>query len=175
MLTPTGSLMPLLVTKHFGGDALQFGIMDSFWGGGVVLGGLILSVWGGFRRKILTALMGVLGIAIGTLMVGLAPATMFWLALAGVALGGFMSSMTNAPIMAVIQSVVRPDMQGRVMALITSAVMAATPLSLMVAGPVSDRFGIQTWFLAAGLLTLVVGVADFFNPALLHIEDHREA
>ncbi|MCU0500205.1 MAG: MFS transporter, partial [Anaerolineae bacterium] len=71
LLNPAFSLMPILVTKHFGGQALQLGWIDAMWGLGVVLGGLTLSVWGGFRRRILTTLVGLIGMGIGTLMIGL--------------------------------------------------------------------------------------------------------
>jgi DHA3 family macrolide efflux protein-like MFS transporter len=41
--------------------------MNSTWGIGLVLGGLVLGAWGGFRRRILTSLMGRIGIGLGTL------------------------------------------------------------------------------------------------------------
>ena len=50
LLTPSGSLMPLLVTKHFGKGALEFGLMESASGFGVIIGGVTLSAWGGFKQ-----------------------------------------------------------------------------------------------------------------------------
>ena len=49
---PAMSLMPLLITNHFGGKALQLGWMSSAWGVGLVLGGLLLGAWGGFKKRI---------------------------------------------------------------------------------------------------------------------------
>ena len=88
LLTPAGSLMPLLVTNHFGLGALAFGLTDTFWGVGMIAGGLVLGAWGGFKRKIATTLMGIAGIGIGALVVGLAPSGMFPLALAAMLLVG---------------------------------------------------------------------------------------
>ncbi len=173
LLTPAGSLMPLLITKHFGLGALQFGLMDSFWGGGVILGGLILSVWGGFKRKITTSLSGIIGIGLGITLVGLAPANAFMLALGGMALSGLMIPMANGPLMAIVQSAVRPDMQGRVMSLIASAATAMSPLGLMIAGPVSDQWGIRTWFWIGGCLSLLMGIGAFFVPAIMNVESNR--
>lgn len=48
LLTPTSSLMPLLVTEHFSGGALQLGWIQSALGVGVIAGGLLLGTWGGF-------------------------------------------------------------------------------------------------------------------------------
>jgi len=173
LLAPTGSLMPLLVTKHFGGGALQFGLMDSFWGGGVILGGVVLSVWGGFKRKVATSMMGMIGIGLGLILVGIAPAPAFNLALGGMFLTGVMVAFANGPLMAIMQSSVRPDMQGRVMSLIGSAAMAMSPLGLLIAGPVSDWLGIRTWYWIGGGLTLLMGIVAFFIPAIMNVEDNR--
>jgi DHA3 family macrolide efflux protein-like MFS transporter len=173
LLTPTMSLMPLLVTKHFGLGALEFGLMDSAWGFGVIIGGLILSTWGGFKRKIATSMMGIIGIGLGVTIVGLSPSNMYLLAMAGMAFSGVMNPITNGPLFALVQSTVRPDMQGRVMSLIMSAATAMTPLSLMVAGPLSDAIGIRTWFWIGGLICLLMGIAAFFVPAIMNVESNR--
>ena len=170
LLTPTNALMPLLVTKHFGLGALEFGLMDSAFGFGVILGGLTLSAWGGFKRKVATSMMGIIGVGLGVTVVGLAPANAYPLAVAGMAFAGLMTPIINGPLMALIQSTVKPDMQGRVMALIMSAAGAMSPLSLMVAGPVSDLIGIRAWFWMGGLACLLMGIGAFFVPAIMNIE-----
>ncbi len=174
LLSPTSALMPLLVTKHFGGGALQFGLMDSFWGGGVILGGVLLSVWGGFKRKIITSMMGIIGIGVGIMLVGFAPASAFNLALGGMFIAGIMVAFANGPMMAIIQSSVRPDMQGRVMSLVGSAAMAMSPLGLIIAGPISDWLGIRTWYWVGGGLTLLMGITAFFIPAIMNVENNRK-
>ena len=173
LLTPTSALMPLLVTKHFGLGALQFGLMDSAWGFGVILGGLILSAWGGFKRKVVTSMIGIIGIGIGVTIVGLSPTNMYWLAIAGMALSGIMNPIVNGPLFALIQSTVRPDMQGRVMSLVISAATAMSPLSLMVAGPLSDAIGIRTWFWFGGIICLLIGIGAFFVPAIMNVESNQ--
>jgi len=47
------------------------------------------------------------------------------------------------------------------------------PLSLIVAGPVSDAIGVQTWYLFGGAIFALVGVLTFFVPAVSKIEDGR--
>jgi len=173
LLTPTGSLMPLLVTKHFGLGALEFGLMDSIWAFGMVVGGILLSVWGGFKKKVVTAMMGVIGIGIGILVVGLAPANMFWLAVAGMTISGMMNPITNGPLMAIMQAKIKPEMQGRVMGVVNSLAMLMTPLSLAIAGPVSDVIGIRTWYWLAGLLCLLMGAGAFFTPLIMDVEKNH--
>jgi DHA3 family macrolide efflux protein-like MFS transporter len=169
--TPAFSLMPILVTKHFGAGALQLGWMESGWGIGVVVGGLILSAWGGFRRKVVTSLTGVIGIGIGMLIVGVAPAGALAMAVAGMFLAGFMNPITNGPFFALLQSNVAPDVQGRVLGLVQSASAAMMPLSLLIAGPIADAWGVQVWYLVGGAATVLAGLVSFFVPVIMHVEN----
>jgi len=54
-----------------------------------------------------------------------------------------------------------------------SAATAMSPLSLLVAGPVSDAIGIRTWFWFGGLLCLLMGLVAFFVPAIMNVENNR--
>jgi len=174
-LTPAFSLIPLLVRNHFGGGAAQLSLLEAIVGVGMVSGGLSLSAWGGFRRKVYTLLMGLVGVGMGVTVLGVIPGSLFPAALGGVFFIGFMIPMTDGPIMAIFQTTIAPHMQGRVFALLGSLVSLSSPLGLAIAGPVSDRLGVQVWFLIAGILCLLVGVTSFFIPAILHIEEHHAA
>ncbi len=174
LLTPASSLMPLLVTDHFGGEALELGWLQSAWGGGVVAGGLILGAWGGFRRRILTSLLGLVGIGVGFLLVGLLPPSGFILAVGGIFLAGTMNPITNGPIFSIVQAEVAPDMQGRVFTLVQSMATAATPLGMIIGGPVADAFGVRVWYLVGGLGCALMGITGFFMPVITHLEDRDE-
>jgi len=172
VVDPAFSLMPILITKHFGRGAVELGWLESSWGIGVVVGGLALSVWGGFKRRVVTSLLGIVGMGIGTLIVGFSPAAAFVMALAGMFFAGFMNPIVNGPFMAVLQSMVAPEMQGRVFSLIQSAATAMMPLSLLVAGPLADAFGVRVWYVAGGVLCIAIGLIAFLVPAIMHVEDN---
>jgi MFS transporter, DHA3 family, macrolide efflux protein len=171
LLTPASALMPILVSKYFGGDALQLAWTETAWGIGVVSGGLILGVWGGFKVRIKTSVLGLLLLGGGMAVIGFTPATMFYLTLAMMFVTGLGNPLTNGPIFAVIQSTVAPEMQGRVMTLMMSVAAAMAPLGLIIAGPISDWLGVQTWFVVGGLVTLLIGMGAYFIPAIAHIEE----
>ncbi|GJM40798.1 MAG: MFS transporter [Ardenticatenaceae bacterium] len=173
VLTPVISLLPLLVSDYFGGGAWEFGLMQSTFGVGIIVGGLVLGAWGGFKKRIYTSLMGLVGLGIGIGLTGLAPANFFWLAVVGGFISGSMIAMVNGPVRAILQIAVEPDMQGRVMSLIGSLAMAMTPIGLLLAGPLADRFGERPLFIIAGFATVLAGIAGFFIPALLTVEDGR--
>jgi len=170
LVTPAFALLPLLVTNHFGGQALQLAWMESAWGIGVVIGGLVLSAWGGFKRKVSTSLVGLIVMGFASAVVGILSPSAFWLAVLMLLVGGFSNPMVNGPLLAVIQSVVSPEMQGRVFTLILSAATAVTPLGLIIAGPLADRFGVQSWFIAGGVISALLGLGAFFIPAITNIE-----
>jgi DHA3 family macrolide efflux protein-like MFS transporter len=173
LVNPGFSLVPILVTEHFGGEAAQLGWMNSAWGLGVVAGGLTLSVWGGFRRKIHTSLLGIVGMSLGILIVGFVPSSAFWLGLFGMFLAGYMNPICNGPFFALLQDVVAPDMQGRVFMAIMSITAGASPLGMAVAGPVADWLGVQIWFVLGGIAGLLMGLCMAFVPAITHLEDHK--
>lgn len=174
-LTAALSLLPILVTKHFGGEAMHLAALGSIFGVGVMVGGMALSVWGGFRRRILTSLAGLIGLGLGFLLLGVTPAAMFWMAMAAAFLSAVMVSMTNGPIMAVLQGAVAPDMQGRVFTLIGSVATAISPLGLAIAGPVADALGAQVWYITGGVVSIAMGTLAFFIPFITRMEDDRAA
>ena len=173
LLTPAFSLAPILVTKHFGGQAMELAWIESALGIGVMVGGLTLSIWGGFRRRILTTLLGLFLMGSGLIVVGLAPSSMFWLAVGAFWVAGFANPICNGPLMAVVQATVAPDMQGRVFTLIGSFASAMSPLGLLIAGPLADKVGVSSWFLVGGLACILMALGSLFIPAVLHFEDGR--
>jgi DHA3 family macrolide efflux protein-like MFS transporter len=174
MISPAMSLLPILVTQHFDGQAGQLAWLNSAWGIGLVLGGLLLSAWGGFERRIITVLMGIIGLGAGALLVGLTPAAAFPLAAAGLFFGAIMNSLCNGSAFALLQSVIAPDMQGRVFTVVMSLCNAMTPLGMAIAGPAADAFGVRALYVVGGIAQVVLGVGGFFVPAIMHLEENHQ-
>lgn len=174
LLAPTSALTPLLVTKYFGKGALELGGLESAFGIGMIVGGIALGIWGGFKRKIVTSLLAIVVFSVAILGIALAPPNMFWVMVAAQAVIGLMLPMANGPIHALFQTVVEPEMQGRVMSLIGSVAQAMMPISLLIAGPVADATSLQTWFWIAGAACIIVSLGGFFVPALYNIEENHQ-
>jgi DHA3 family macrolide efflux protein-like MFS transporter len=172
-MTPAFSLLPLLVSDHFGGDAVQLSLLETVLGAGIVLGGLALSVWGGFRRRVYTMLFPLLISGLCVVVIGLTPSTAFWLAVAAAFAIGLLMPPIDGTFMAILQGNVAPELQGRVFSLIGSLLTLSSPVGLALAGPVSDALGLQVWYIIGGVLTSAVAVALFFVPAVVNIEQGR--
>lgn len=169
-LVPAFSLIAILVKDHFGGGALQVGWMQSAWGLGGVVGGVLLGVWGGFERRIATSMTGLIGMGFGLLAVGLVPGGALVPALVALWWAGSMMPLHGGPFYAAIQASVAPEMQGRVLALVNSLTSAVAPFSLLIAGPLADRVGVNIWYVLAGALCVIMGTGAFFIPALIGLD-----
>jgi DHA3 family macrolide efflux protein-like MFS transporter len=170
----TEPLTPLLITNHFKGGAAQLGLWLSLFSAGILVGGLILGIWGGFKRKVVTAQSGLIIMGLTTVTVGLVSQDMFIVGLIANTAMGILLPMINGSFGATLQVVVSPDMQGRAFAFIMSAATLVSPIGLIIAGPFADRFGIQPWFLIAGITCSVMGIVGFFIPDVMGIESHAQ-
>jgi len=174
LLAPMNSFMPLMVTRIFSGGALQLGWSDSLFGMGVIIGGIILTTWGGFKKRIVTTLVGIIGIGVAVIIAGSAPANLYPMFLAGFFILGFTEVITNGPLIAILQSNVDPEKQGRVMTLMTSGASAMSPISLLVAAPIADRLGIRVWYIGGGILCVGLAAVAFLIKPLMEIEKNHK-
>ena len=166
----TEPLTPLLITNHFRGAAPQLGWWLSAFSVGTLLGGVILGAWGGFKRKVVTALTGLILTGLSTVVVGIVSSDLFWLGLAANTAVGLLLPIINGSLGATLQAAIKPEMQGRVFAFILSAASFVSPIALIIAGPFADAFGIQPWFVIAGISCALMGILGFFSSDMMGME-----
>lgn len=171
LLVPAFSLLPLFVLQRLNGGAAEFGWLTSSLGVGLVVGGIALSAWGGFRKRIVTTLAGMIGLGLAAAAVGLTPASSFWWMLVSMVCVGLIVPIVNGPVYAILQATIAPDHQGRVFSLVGSLATGMAPLGLVVAAPVAEAVGVGAWFIAGGIVCVAMGLAGFFVPALMAIEE----
>ena len=171
LLIPAWILLPLLVTNHFGGDVLDLGWILSANGIGYVLGGIILSLWGGFKKRIITVLTSLIGAGLFYIILSALPPSFFTIAILAMFLAGFIAPLGSAPMQAILQSCTAPEMQGRVWTISNTILGVATPLGLLIAGPVADILGIRFWYIVGGIGSVIIGITLMFIPAVMKIEE----
>jgi DHA3 family macrolide efflux protein-like MFS transporter len=174
LINPAFTFLPLLVTRHFHGGAVEYGWLESGFGIGVILGGVLLSVWGGFRRKVLTSMTSLIGMGIGILAVGLVSESGYWIALTAIILTGFMNPLVNGPFFALIQSKVDPEMQGRVITMVVSLAGAMSPISMIIAAPVAERLGLQSWYVLGGVICILMAAGGLFSKTVMTVESQTQ-
>jgi DHA3 family macrolide efflux protein-like MFS transporter len=135
------------------------------------VGGVALGAWGGFRKRIVTTLAGMIALGVAVTAVGLTPESSFLWALVSMSCVGLIVPLVNGPVFAILQATIAPDYQGRVFALVASLAGAAAPLGLIMAAPVAEIVGVGVWYLAGGIACVAMGIAGFFSSAIMGIED----
>lgn len=168
---PIGAFFPLMVNRHFGGGAWHLGIVQIAYGAGMLIGAAVLGVWGGTRRKVIT--INAASVAEGAMIVamGLLPSHLFALFAAASFVLGAAGPFFHGPFTALIQSRIEPGMLGRVFSFISTLMLLATPLGLLGAGPAAEAVGLPVWFAVAGTAIALIGVACFFVPAIMRLEE----
>ncbi|MBN2048183.1 MAG: MFS transporter [Anaerolineaceae bacterium] len=170
MMAPALSLIPLFVKNYFAGAAFEFSWTQSAFSVGMILGGVLLSIWGGFKRKMFTTLTSLNTLGILCLLVSiLRPQDLIWFVviLAGM---GFLLPFNNGPSSALRQEIIEPEMQGRYFALAVTLATAMSPIGLAIAGPLSDKFSIQTWYLIAGISILIFSLLGWSYSGIRNID-----
>ena len=171
LLNPGYTFTPLLVTDYFNLGAFELSLIEAMFSIGMITGGLVLGAWGGFKKKIITILVGILGIAFSTALIAAAGVNQFYLAVVGMSISGFMMPIVNGPFYAVLQTHVEPDIQGRVFTLVSSLATGMMPISMLVAAPVAEWIGIRGWLALAAAGCFVIGAGGFFIPQLINLEN----
>ncbi len=171
--TAAESLTPILISRHFQGNVENLGVWQAMFAIGTILGGILLGTWGGFRKRVVTAQLGLILLGLSTLLIGFMPASFLLFAVVINTLGGLVLPIVNGSYGAILQSVIAPEMQGRVFAFIMSAATLVSPLGLIIAGPISDLFGVPVWFRIAGATCIVMGLAGFFIHEVMQMEEEK--
>lgn len=157
---PLGSLFPLLIRTHFMGEAWHTGVAEFVFAGGLLVSSLIMGIWGGMKRRFLMAslAMGLLGIT--SLLSGILPPTNLGFAIFAVCcfFMGTSGTFINVPAMAYTQETIAPEMMGKVFSLMMTTMTLSMPMGLLIAGPLCEAIGVDTWFFWSGMALVLTGL-----------------
>jgi len=156
LVTPYVALMPIYAKNIFGGDATTFGTLISSTGAGSLMAGLYLArrtSTRGLRRKV--ALASVIS---GAALAVFALNSRLELAYPILMVLGFSMIIAIAGGNTMIQTWVRDDMRGRVMATFSMAFLGTAPFGSLAAGSLAHAVGVRPTLLACGLLAMLIGL-----------------
>lgn len=171
IFVPITTLFIILVTNNFKGGSVQIAAVQTAFGIGMLAGSLLLGLFGKLRKKVFY--MAFCCILMGGMLVvvSLLPPEMYYLLVILAAMGGMLFPVLTSPFFAMVQTIINPNVLGRVMALIKSVTILATPLGLLIAGPVSELFGVTIWFLVAGSIMILLGGICLALPSIRGVDD----
>ena len=153
---PYTVLMPAISTNVLHGGPHTLGFLMTASGVGALVGALYLAS----RRSVLGLgrAMAVSASTFGAGLVAFSLSRSLWLSLMLLPVVGAGMMITMAAANTVIQTVVREELRGRVMAFYTMAFLGTAPIGSLIAGVAADRIGPQRTILLGGLSCIMAGV-----------------
>lgn len=170
-IMPTFTLTPLLVKEHFGGGVNEVALMEGLAGLGIIAGGALAAAVPLFRRRIVTILLSFAVSCATVAFTALMPGDMLYGAAIWWALSGVTFSTGNAPLMALLQTRVPNQLQGRVISLLNMVMGVAAPFGLVLAAVLGELVGVRGIFVAGGLASAAICLLGFAAPSLMRLED----
>ncbi|MEV4626753.1 amino acid adenylation domain-containing protein [Micromonospora sp. NPDC049523] len=185
-------ITPMLLIEQ---SPMALGAALSAGGLGGLCGSLLMGLWGGTARRAngMIIFMGLASLAMAIVGVGASPV----FAVIGMFLLTFGESVTEGHWIALIQSKVGFELQGRVLSIFITVMMLTMPLGYLVVGPLADHYvqpllepgggladtvgaligtgpgrGLALLVIVSGLLQLGWAIRGWFNRPLRLIEDH---
>lgn len=155
---PLGALFPLLVRSHFSGEAWHNSIVEFVFAGGLLASSLVIGVWGGMKRRFLMASLAIGLLGVATLVSGALPQNGFAIFVVCCFFLGASGTFLNVPVMAYIQESTAPEVMGKVFSLLMTAMTLAMPIGLLIAGPIAQVIGVNTWFFWSGVALMADAV-----------------
>jgi DHA3 family macrolide efflux protein-like MFS transporter len=159
-----GAIMVLgiiYLQEVLGMGAERFGFLYAFQGLGVVIGGVVI---GRFTSNVRTnRVVGGCMVILGLAIIVFAVAPSYPLVLVAVAIIGLSIVAARAALATLTQSLVPDEKRGRVESAVTMVIGASTSASMVLSGLFGNLIGVQIVFIAAGVITIVAGVAAAYT------------
>src|SRR5439155_22266670 len=133
-----------------------FGLLWAFSGLGLALGSLLAAVWlerYGIMRVYTAAIAAM---ALGSGLASISPSV--WVAIWCVALGGAGNGAANVYNLLFVQRGVADRLRGRAFTVLMSSTFALMGIGMIVAGPLTDRFGARWLYGGAAMIAALAAL-----------------
>lgn len=154
LLRPIQELLPGFASKVFGAGPEGLGWLASAMGVGAMISASLIAVRGRIQGLSDWAIAGGVMLVVATL--GFCASDRLWLGLVFAALMAFSINTMSTSIQTITQATVQDDMRGRVMSLYSLIFRGLPAIGAVVLGVLADRIGLQTSFMIAAAVSLLV-------------------
>jgi len=155
LVTPYTVMMPLFAREILGGDARVFGLLIASAGAGSLVASLYLASRSSTEhlpRRVFAAVM-----VAGSMLTLFALNRLLVLAFPIVMVLGASVILAIAGANTLVQTLLRDEYRGRVMAIFTMSFLGIAPLGALAVGSLAHLIGVPVTLAGCGMLTLVVG------------------
>ena len=155
---PIFVLYPMMTLSYFGKNQWYAGAIEVVFAIGMLIGSVVLGATGGGKRKMITISFSCFMIGVSLYISGILGKNMFLgFALCSTLLG-FVTPFYQGLQIVVFQQKIQEEYLGRVMSLSGSLMAIGTPIGIGFSGVISDRIGIENFFLYSGIGIIIIAL-----------------
>jgi DHA3 family macrolide efflux protein-like MFS transporter len=156
-------ITPLMVARSFGSEVWMVTVLEVAFSVGMIIGGVLMGTVLAKRSAMGLILFASFGFAAFTIALGLSPN--LWVFYVFMFAFGLLVPLFSAPFMTIIQETVTPEMHGRVFSYVGIVMALATPLGMVVFGPLADVISVQVLLVIAGAVMIAVMSVEVVLPS----------
>lgn len=169
---PLFTMIPLLVKSRYHGGPPQLALLESLTGVGMIIGGILVAVIAP-KRKVPWVLGGMSLSCFLIAATAWLPPELFLVCGALWLVGASAFMLANASLMAVLQTVIAQDFQGRAISVLTTMNAVAAPVGLAIANPLGEFLGVSWLFFVFGLSGGFVMISGFLSGSVRRLDLHK--
>lgn len=175
LLSPLSTLLPYYVKFDHLGEVADLALVSALFQAGMIAGGLLMSLIRGFRRKMVAIVIAIYVIFVSYALLALTPTGLFWFMAIALSTAAFCLPIANVSTQTIIQTIVPPNMLGRVNSVIGALASAASPLGIILAGVVVEFIRTANLFLACAVSGLLILTISWIFTDIRHVEKLEES
>jgi DHA3 family macrolide efflux protein-like MFS transporter len=149
---PLWVLRPIFVEAFHGGTEKDLALIITLGQVGMFVSGAIVIIKKTWKNKTRILMIALYVQIAGYVISSIAPKGQMWGLFAGSLVMGFTFPFTNTMLNTISQTIIPPEMQGRVSSILSTVCMAFNPVGMIISGPIANSIGYIPLFL--GTITL---------------------
>ncbi|WP_371802211.1 MFS transporter [Candidatus Lokiarchaeum ossiferum] len=157
IMQPLDVLLPNFIKYEHFGEKQQLGYFMAFLQAGMLCGGLISALKKQWKNVIVIMSLGLFSTGIGLLLLGVIGQSNFILLYTVAFFMLLLNPIVNALFQTTLQRSVPPEKMGRVISVVVSLATLASPIGMILAGPIADALGsIRELYVWCGILNIII-------------------
>lgn len=170
---PIVVLGPIFVYSTHAGTVTDLAFVIVLSQVGMLISGLFLLLKKEWKRKSAVIVFAFYIQLLGYFFQVITPFGVFWWMGVGAFIFGAMMPIVDATFRTILQTIVPPDLQGRVTAIAASIAGATLPIGMLASGPLAEAFGMVNFFLFAILASFIVLTFAWFFTGLRSLDQTK--